>query len=326
MKCVFYTPSQVYQIARNFRDKWIPRSFRKNCCKEREDGRIESHQPSSHGGSSVSYDHQSDRGATAETSTLDLSASGSSCGAHEPKTRKRKSRWDIPVGPPNSRTGTNSAGDSKLNIDEDAPPGFSSPCNGSVIPINDASTAINHPETVLADSQPRFVARMPLSYGVPYSLMQQFGIHQAESPDRWAVAPGLAFQPFPPLPVGRLTSTARGASLSEGCTEKSGQCTDTFVTIQTDQQYTKTSDIDSEGRNGQPDFQQGGSCNLGRNYFKQQKLNHVKMAPPWVRMRNGWGFMGNNARNGLPGVGLANGPKDFRNSYNDEVYRGEFQI
>ncbi|KAL8482235.1 hypothetical protein ACS0TY_028403 [Phlomoides rotata] len=334
---------QVYQIARNFRDKWIPRSFRKNSCMERDDGRIEHHQPSSHGGSSASHDHRSDRGATAETSTLDLSASGGGCGTNEPKTRKRKSRWDIPVEPPHSRTRTNSVGDTKLNVDDDIPPGFSSPCNGAMVPINDASTAINHPETemrikqqqpsnaILADSQSRFVARMPLSYGVPYSVMQQFGNHQAESPERWAVAPGLAFHQFPPLPVDRLTSTARGASLSEECTDKAGLCTNTCVTIQTDQQYTKTSGINTEGRNfsvanGQPDFQQGGPCNnLGRNYFKQQKLNHVKLAPPWVRMRNGWGYIGNNARNGLPGVGLANGAKDFRNSYNsNEVYRGEF--
>lgn len=316
-RCVFYIPSQVYQIARNFRDKWIPRSFRKNSCMEREDGRIESHQPSSHGGSSVSYDHhRSDRGASAETST---------CGTNEPKTRKRKSRWDIPAGPPHSRPRTNSVGDTKLNVDEDTPPGFSSP----KVLMNDASTPSNHPETILADSQPRFVARMPLSYGVPYSVIQQFGTHQAESRDRWAVAPGLVFHPFPPLPpwalreVDRSMSTARHASLSEECTEKARQCTDTCVTIQTDQQYPEGNNVSVA--NGQPGFQQGGVSNLGRNYFKQQKLNHVKLAPPWVRMRNGWGFVDNNGRNGMPGVGLENGAKDFRNSYNcDEVYRGEF--
>lgn len=330
---------------------------------ERDDGRTEFHQRSSHGGLSVSYDHWSDRGGkplevinssetqsvaasgTTETCTLDLSASSGSCGTNEPKTRKRKSRWDNPVEYPHSRTRTNLVGDEKLNIDEDVPPGFSSPCNGPMVPSDASSTAINHQERemrikqhpfniTLGDPQLRFVARMPVSYGVPHSVVQQFGVLQAETSECWTIAPGVLFHPFPPLPPcapceeDRPTSTARCASLSEPA-EKAGQCSDTCGPIQTGQQQTMTCSMDPPEKNvsvanGRPDFQQGGSNSLGRKFFRQQKWNHLKLPPPWVRMRNGWGHAGNNARNGLPGVGLANGANDFRNSYNpEEVHRRE---
>ncbi|KAI3464563.1 hypothetical protein Pfo_021226 [Paulownia fortunei] len=362
-----HADKQVHQIARNFRDRWIPRSLRKNCCMERDDGRIEFHQRSSYGGLSATYDHWSERGGkpseainscetqsvaasgTVETSTLDLSsASGSSCGTKGTKTRKRKSRWDNPVEEyPHARTRTNLAGDDeKLNIDEDIPPGFSSPCNGPMVPSDASSTAINHQERemrikqhpfdiILGDSQLRFAACMPVSYGVSYSVVQQFGVLQAETSEDWTIAPGVPFHPFPPLPPyargkgDQPTSAARCVSLCEPA-EKAEQCRDTGVTYHTGQKHTRTCNTDPPEKNvsvanGRPDFQQGGSYSLGRKYFRQQKWNHLKLAPPWVRMRNGWGYAGNNARNGLPGVGLGNGANEFRNSYNSEAvyWRGE---
>lgn len=344
--------SQVHQIARNFRDKWIPRSFRRTCC--RDDGVFEYHQPTSQGGSSVSFDHLGDRGGkptettnsietqpvaasgTAETSTLELSASGSSCRTCEPKTRKRKSRWDNPAEHPHSRCRNTLVDDDKHNVDEDIPPGFGTPCKGPMIPSDASSTAPDHQERemqmkqrslniILGEPQLRFSARMPVTYGVPYSVTQQFEVPQAEISDGWTTAPGVLFHPFPPLPpcapveLDRSTS-ARFAS-SSAPIEMAGQ-NDTRFTYQTYQQKTKTCSMDSSEKNvsvaiGHPDFQQGGSCSLGRKFFKQQKFIQSKL-PPWVRMRNGWGSAGKNARIGLPG-NIAN---DFRNS--DEDYRKDF--
>ncbi|KAK4429611.1 Histone-lysine N-methyltransferase ASHH2 [Sesamum alatum] len=356
-----HADKQVHQIARNFRDRWIPRHLRKNCCMERDDGKIEfHHQHISYGGLSVSYNHLCDRGAkpseqintpemqsaaasgTVETSTPDLpSALGTSCGTNGTKTRKRKSRWDNPVEEyPHSRSRINVAGDEKLDTDEDVPPGFSSPCNGGHRVQSDAtSTTINHLERetcikqhpvdiISGDSQLRFVARMPLSYGVSYSVMQQFGVRKAETSDCWTVAPGVPFHPFPPLPPyphGKEelpTSAAGCASLGETA-EKIQQNNDTRVTYHTGQIHPGICSIDPPEQNvsvanGLPDFQQDGSCSLGRKYFRQQKWNHAKLPPPWVRMRNGWGHAGNNTRNVPPGLGLGNGPNEFRNSYNSE--------
>ncbi|KAK4391036.1 Histone-lysine N-methyltransferase ASHH2 [Sesamum angolense] len=355
-----HADKQVHQIARNFRDRWIPRHLRKNCCMERDDGKIElHHQHLSYGGLAVSYNHLCDRGAkpseintpemqsaaasgTVETSTPDLpSALGTSCGNNTTKTRKRKSRWDNPVEEyPHSRSRINVAGDEKLNTDEDAPPGFSSPCNGSHRVQSDAAaTTINHRERercikkhpvdiISGDSQLRFAARMPLSYGVSYSVMQQFGVRKAETSDCWTVAPGVPFHPFPPLPSQphgkeELPTSAAGCASFTETVEKMEQNNDTCVTYLTGQIHPGMCSIDPPEQNvsvanGPPDFQQGGLCSLGRKYFRQQKWNHSKLAPPWVRMRNGWGHAGNNARNVPPGLGLGNGPNEFRNSYNSE--------
>lgn len=328
---------------------------------ERDDGIFEYHQPSSHGGSTVSYDHWSERGGkpseatnsigtqsvaasgTAETSPLELSASGSSCRTNEPKTRKRKSRWDNPPEHPHTRNRNNLVGDDKHNIDEDIPPGFSNPCNGSTIPSDASSTATYHQERemraklhsniVLGDPQLRFIARMPVSYGVPNSVMQQFGVPQGEISEGWTIAPGVPFLPFPPLPPSATSELDRSTSArfasSSAPIEKAGQSNDTCMAYETDQQNTQTCSMDFSEKNasvanGRPDSQQGGSCNLGRKYFRQQKWNPPKL-PPWVRIRNGWGPAGNNARSGSPGVGLANGANDFRNSCNsEEDYRREF--
>ncbi|KAG8389773.1 hypothetical protein BUALT_Bualt01G0013400 [Buddleja alternifolia] len=298
---------QVHQIARNFRDRFIPRSLRKNCCMEIDNGRIEFHQRSGYGRSSVSYDQWNDRfgkpsepndsesrpvvaSGAVETSTLDPSpTSVSTSGTHGTRTRKRKSRWDNPA------------------EDNDIPPGFSSPCIASTVPAVSSSTVPNHQErntlhpfdVVLGDSQQRFVSHIPLSYGIPSSVMQQFGSCQGESAVGWSIAPGFTFHPFPPLP---LTSAAK--SLSSEPAEKAEQGT-SFVAQGQKRKITwngDTQEINAPFVNDAP----GGSSSHGldRKYFRQQKWNHPKLAPPWVRMRNGWGH----------------------NSYNSEEvnWRGEF--
>ncbi|KAL1533577.1 [histone H3]-lysine(4) N-trimethyltransferase [Salvia divinorum] len=329
-----HADKQVHHIARNFRDKWIPRSLRKTFCMERDNRVLEYQQPTSHGGLSTSYDHWSDRGGkpteatnsietrpgtasgTAETSTPEPSASVSSCRTSEPKTRKRKSRWDNPAEHPQSRCRNALVGDDKHKGDEDIPPGFGTPCNGPMIPSNAPLTTPDHEERemqmkqrplniVLGQPQLRFSARMQVTYGVPYSVMQQFEVPQAEVADGWTTAPGVPFHPFPPLPpcapVELVRSTPARCASSSALTETAGHSSDTCLTNQTYQQNSKTCSMESSHVSvaiGRPDLQQGGSCSLGRNFFRQQKFTHSKL-PPWVRMRNSRGSAGNIARTGF---------------------------
>lgn len=267
-----------------------------------------------------SGDHWSDQGGKPSESTecyeIQMDHSSASGCSNGTRIRKRKSRWDIPVDEymhPRIRTGLSGDGE-----DEDAPPGFSSPCKDSVGPERDA--CIKHPcNIVLADSQDRFIACMPISYGLPSSVVQQFGA--LEAADIWSVAPGLPFHPFPPLPPSISNREDKPTSPVEKAEQDNGICVARHFA-----KKGVTMDNDSVV-NELPDFQQEGySGNLGRKYFRQQKLNHSKLPPPWIRMRNGWGSTGN-LRNSMPGVDFGNGgANQFVNPHISENFgwRGEF--
>ncbi|PIN14114.1 Histone-lysine N-methyltransferase [Handroanthus impetiginosus] len=327
-----HADKQVHQTARNFRDRWIPRSFRKNCFIETEDRKIEFHpRPSYSSLSASSLDHWSNRGGkpaevieccatrteaasgTAQTS-IHSSMTVYNSGTNGARPRKRKSRWDDPAEEhlhPLIRT--NLSDDGKPNIAKDIPPGFSAPCNGSMVPTDASSTALNCQERdasiknpfdiVLGDSQQRFVASMSVSYGMPSVLMQQLGVIQSETAEGWTVAPGLPFHPFPPLPPyargkGETPTLAAKCASSSEPAENSEQSNNTCVAHHSGQKRpicsVYPSEMDISLANDRPDFQQeGGSYSLGRKYFRQQRWNQSKLAPPWVRMRNGWGIAGN---------------------------------
>ncbi|XP_075514162.1 histone-lysine N-methyltransferase ASHH2-like isoform X2 [Primulina tabacum] len=322
-----HADKQVHQSARSFRDKWIPRSLRKNSCTERDDARMEYPQLSSNDRLSTSHDLWSNQGGklseakncrmeqpVAASCTIDLSGPepiSDSVGSvtDRTKTRKRKSRWDIPAdGRPNPSLRTNLECDGKLNTDDDIPPGFSSPCNGPMVPSDPSSTLINRQEReasikqpydmVLSDSQQRYNAYMSTSYGIPSSVMHQFGVC-VETSDGWTIAPGVPFHPFPPLPPyprsnlhpPSCTAVSAPLSESEGKTE---QYSLKYAPPHSDKKHSKTPDIDSQEMNisyanGRPDFMQGGnSYSMGRKYFRQQKWKNSKvMPPPWIQMRNG---------------------------------------
>lgn len=319
---------------------------------ELDDGKMEFRQHSTYGKLSVSSgDHWSDRGGKhadsveccdkqpvvasgVETSTLDnSSASGCSYGTNGTRTRKRKSRWDCPA--------EECMHPKKPNVDNDIPPGFSSPCNEPVLPATASSTAVSFrgrdafskhsSEIVLADSQERFTARLSVSYGVPSSVVRQFGVLEAEDVPVWTVAPGLPFHPFPPLPPC-ASDKGEQPTLVAKCVgepvEKTGQGN---AACYSGKKRTMSCSLDPPEMNitmasEHPDFQPGeGSYNLGRKYFRQQKWNHSKLAPPWLRMKNGWGHSAS-TRNGVPGVDFGNGTNQFADSYTSENinWRGEF--
>lgn len=248
--------SQVHQIARSFRDKWIPRTIRR-IITDRDDGRIES-QSNYYNRFSVSHRRRHDQ-SMRHSDAIDciseatpapiLPNADSNPVDGTKKTRKRKSRWDQPgemnVDPrtldpvenqvsnlevqsssrhpcihyaspnqfPNQTTEIhreiNCSDDAEVeHISDDAPPGFSSPLkNHQVVPGASASNCSPQVpnsncacEVVSGHSQKRYLPHLPVSYGIPLAFVQQLGTPKEEAGSGWAIAPGVPFHPFPPLP------------------------------------------------------------------------------------------------------------------------------
>ncbi|KAA8538399.1 hypothetical protein F0562_028055 [Nyssa sinensis] len=402
---------QVHQIARNFRDKWIPRPVRKISCMERDNGRMEFHRGSNFNGFLASHDHwrahsvrlteaidcvnQSMLATLVGSDTQEgLPTSCSSvCATNGTKTRKRKSRWDQPAetNTPRSprhkeskiqtsliqksysnpqpeigevvldhissmskdaRGGKNSPGcmhnfsqqiesranEGGQNINEDVPPGFLPPRSGPLV-SSDASTIDLHGEkvnnaecsckVVMGHPQERFISRLSVSYGVPLSVMQQFGTPKADIVDGWFIAPGVPFDPFPPLPpypreTGDPSTCATHHITTNQHAEKVEHDSWNPATYLSNQETPSTSGSSTpdmmgiRGVNIQHNFQRarGPSFSLGGRYFRQQKWNNSKLGPPWIRKRNGWGYMGNNLRSGMCSIGIGSVANELKGSYN----------
>lgn len=103
---------QVHQIARSFRDRWIPRHIRKQSYMDREDGRMEIHRGSNCNRVSASHNLWHDQGVRhtealngAVESNLAMTSGGTAvhedssvnCVGSGTRTRKRKTRWDQPA-------------------------------------------------------------------------------------------------------------------------------------------------------------------------------------------------------------------------------------
>ncbi|XP_057490499.1 histone-lysine N-methyltransferase ASHH2-like [Actinidia eriantha] len=348
---------QVHQIARIFRDRWIPKPARRSSCMDRSDGRVESLWDSNgnrynHGRDQVVKSTEAINGtkeSSVATNSVDAgtpegcSASGSSgCPTNGTRTRKRKSRWDQPaeintdVGSPQHKepkiepsflqkshsvaqpelgkvvlahiNGINreesNADDGGQNNDEDVPdvpPGFF-PLNAPSVPSNASSTVTDiHQgngipskfpgDAVMGHPNGRFNNRLAVSYGIPLPVVQQFGVPQAETLESWIVAPGMPFHPFPPLP-----QFPRDMRESPPCAGNSDTIPSTSG--------TRPPDTENQSANNQNSFNQvRNSYSLGRRFFKQKKWNNPQVRPPWNQKRNGWGFSGNNSRNGMCSVG-----------------------
>lgn len=373
-ECTHLVGLQVHQIARNFRDRWIPRPSRKSGFMERDDGRME-HKGSNHNRFSASHNYWHDQGVKA-TEASDCSkqlvvAATSVAGAQEEcsslsvadfstsgtKIRKRKSRWDEPAESPDIMSpqfkeqklqssslqdqescslleigenhtnrvnndfimnhsmhdASDRADDGGQSMKEDVPPGFSYPLNTSLI---SPSTSVGHSkcpfQMVTGHPQERFISWLPVSYGIPLSIMQQTGTSEAESVDSWIIAPGIAFHPFPPLPPSPCNRrnpspcSVKSLSVNQAGEIQRGSCGSATM----DQSCPSTSgagstDVSVAGTNNHHMFERARGCsnNLGKR-FRQQKWNNTKLAPPWLRNRNGWGYIGNNSKNGTSNVGM----------------------
>ncbi|KAL3504286.1 hypothetical protein ACH5RR_034127 [Cinchona calisaya] len=337
-----HTDKQVHQIARNFRDRWIQRCFRKFGGRDRDDCPMEIHRGSNHDRLSASHANSSDcTGIPSETHDCIAKPVlvSSSVDGEMPDvssvsrgTRKRKSRWDQPSQPshgsPHLGAKTHMASSGAKNEDEDAPPGFSFPQTCPMLPsdayVNDTNHKkgrtdhANHPYGVaMGQSLPRFSSRLSVAYGVPISIVQQFGTYQGETLENWIIAPGMPFQPFPPLPP-YPRDKIKHATTSQGVqkAELESQNISTLNSSQNSTSEATAVGMETLGAINHPHFRRVRSPhNLSRKYFRQQKWNSSTAGAPWVQKKNGWGSVGNNSRNGMCQASLGNGYNEFSSSY-----------
>lgn len=333
-----HTDKQVHQIARSFRDRWIPRSSRKFGCVHRDDCRIELHRCS--GRDTLSASHANSNGcAGVPLETFDGAAkqvlASSSVDARVPdvstgsrSTRKRKSRWDQPFkGSPDLGADTSTAGDGSNNMEEDVPPGFSFPLNRPMLPSDAYVNDIDHKEgrasfakrpygVAMGHSRPRFISRLSVAYGIPISIVQEFGTCEAETSENWVIAPGMPFQPFPPLPPYPRDKNKHSTSHTG---HKAVQDSHNRAT-HSSQNPPSTSGATGTGMQTetQMDFRRvKGPHNLSRTYFRQEKWNS-SAGGSQIQKRNVWGSMGNNSRNGTCQASPRNIHNEFNSSHCSE--------
>ncbi|KAL5208403.1 hypothetical protein ABZP36_032838 [Zizania latifolia] len=225
-----HTDMQVHQIARSFRDRWIPRNILRSEPTEYSRASIPAH----------------DTHGIVSTSTYSMD--------WKSIRRKRKSRWDYQpddhykmaglkiqkvcqqneldlqtglMGNKLSNWGTQSyhnnvpvVGILTEGLDDEAPPGFESQqeswpaqaCLGSGV-----SPGL---------SLDRYQHNMNISYGIPITIVQHFGTPEVgdQCHKKWKVAPGVPFHPFPPLPPYPRGSPCPSTQMSQYEKNSSGYC------------------------------------------------------------------------------------------------------
>ncbi|XVE55272.1 hypothetical protein DITRI_Ditri03aG0145500 [Diplodiscus trichospermus] len=384
---------QVHQIARNFRDRWIPKPVRKHSHRDKDEGRMEFQRSLDCNRVSASHNHWRDQAirpseavtcvvqsavatTSVDTSTREGCSSSSTvvCQTNGTRIRKRKSRWDQPAVTEkiDSRSPKKleyspfpalvqstpehidklSRGDNEcrdfvckreaISVDngrnsfqEDVPPGFSSPPGASLVSSTAPSTATDFPppkfsqlkcpDVIMAHPQKRFISCLPVSYGIPLPILQQFGSPQGESVESWVIAPGMPFHPFPPLPIyprdKKETPTARAADsigINEDA-EEGQQDSRRLATSYHDENIPSTTggnppDRDLPGTNILQTLKRtrDSSYDLGKKYFRQQK----RKGPPWHKSE----CMGNQHIGGTCCIDVGNVKNELRNScYSDDT-------
>lgn len=269
-------------------------------------------------------------GGVLDGSSASCSDIGEACMA---KKRKRKSRWDQEAeAKSDPRNESDVAEDQKQVLDDDVPPGYEFP-PGFSVPIkackvlsDDSSTAIysteegnwgEHPQpVVMGHLQQRFVSRLPVSYGIPFSEVQQFGSHQKGRFDAWTVSPGIPFHPFPPLPpypCDRRGFVPTASELPQNAGEDWGACSPSHLAQ--NPPSVSGADQPQDGNGNQLGCERASeSHNLGRKNFRKQKFNNSKLVPPWLRIRSGWEYTGNSMC--IPGASREN---EFRSTHNNHL-------
>lgn len=253
------------------------------------------------------------------------------------KRRKRKSRWDQPAETISDsasnpfkkqnidsgllmQTDAVNSFDGSQNIAEDFPPGFSCPVQpqlGSMnasphagdLALQNAGNSGCLPSTVvIGHPKEKFNSCMSVSYGIPLSLVQQYGTLHSEIAGSWVTAPGMPFSPFPPLPPYPRDKKDPQPSLSANAVTVDQpaevQQLDMSSTVSSHSEDTTPSTTSPEGTDllHEDDKQiskrmKGSPPDLGRRYFRQQKWNNSKIHRPWFR-KNAWGCSGSNTTTG----------------------------
>ncbi|XP_020212538.1 histone-lysine N-methyltransferase ASHH2 [Cajanus cajan] len=323
---------QVHQIARSFRDRWFPRPIRKHGYMDRDDNRVESHRSFNGNRFSASHSHRHEQDLrTTEaidgsqqsmlvTAPVDADAQ-EGCPAQSrdgvetkgARKRKRKSRWDQPAETNSHSDAVMSSIGESQNIYEDVPPGFSCPIgslntslNSGNVVLQNASRSGCPPDLVIGHPKEKFNSRLPISYGMPWSVAQQYGTPHAEFSECWVTAPGMPFNPFPPLPPyprdkDCQPSNTTNAMIIDQPAEVKRWDTSGVVNCCSDEMIPSTTGANPEDSNLLFEDNKhitkrlkGDSNDLGTRYFRQQKWNNSKIHRPWFR-KNAWECNENNS-------------------------------
>ena len=154
------------------------------------------------------------------------------------------------------------------------------------------------------------------------AFAQQLGTLNEEASSGWAIAPGLPFHPFPPLPKyprGETRPPFQPSSASihkrmkHGAGDEAQQASIHHLGPRAHSAAAVVGPPQEAAATGEshPQTIEKGrwqSDGLGRRHFRQQKWNNrgsgKNLPPPWVRLRNGWGLKGHsNLRNGPTTLG-----------------------
>ncbi|CAI9115513.1 OLC1v1016428C1 [Oldenlandia corymbosa var. corymbosa] len=294
LKLTEHSDRQVHQIARSFRDRWIPRCFRKYVGTNRDDSWMEFHRGSSHDRTSAVHPNWTDSAlGPSEPSDcvakppVAMSNFDTKMPEDSPESRskrKRKSRWDEPS-KEISPLGPETNGCDGAQMDEDLPPGFCSPAKRPLREpdaysddndhVYERIGCANHPGGVaIGHVQQRFISRFPVAYGVPMPVVEKFGIHESEMSENWIVAPGMPFQPFPPLPPyprDRSKYQEMGQVVQKPEQDSHSQVSLDFHNHPTT--FGSAVGMDLDGSDQSDVRRVRVSDNLSRKYFRQQKWN-----------------------------------------------------
>lgn len=297
---------EVHQMARRFRDRHIPWSARRVIRAELDTERIDSQQNSKF--KRITSQHSRDRrpfeDADNSTDPRILEGSSVSCptstSTDQTRIRKRKSRWDesadvIPEFESPSRKEFRSTNYENVDMDVDgqAPPGFSSPVNRQLLFQSNPSTDTHRCKPVMGQPQDRYNSRLPTSFGIPCSVFRKLETREPNgaAAESWVVAPAMTFHPFPPLPK--------------------------YPRDENPMNHVKEQPWRNPNFN-QPGFHRDRNANtLGRRYFKQQKWNNSRPGHQWNP--NKFGPAGFNQNQSNAGVGYG-GNENYGNGFYQQPY------
>ncbi|XP_019463712.1 PREDICTED: histone-lysine N-methyltransferase ASHH2-like isoform X2 [Lupinus angustifolius] len=316
---------QVHQIARSFRDRWFPRPVRKHHM-DRDGNRVESRRSIYSNRFSASHNHQHEQdlrpteaidrvhqSMPVTTSVGDVPQEGCSPLSQDgiekkgTKQRKRKSRWDQPAETnsfPNTVIGSIHG---SRSTQEDVPPGFPVPVGSLPAPLNSGVPSSQNAchtgcssDSVIVHPKEKFNSGLPVMYGMPLSVVQQYGTPHAEITESWVIAPGMTFNSFPPLPsyprdeknfrpsnAANAMSIDQIAEVRQSDTSGPSICSSDDTILRTTGANPDDMNLPSEENEHTSKRLKGDSCDLGATYFRQQKWNNPKIHRPWLR-RNAW--------------------------------------
>lgn len=245
------------------------------------------------------------------------------------KKRKRKSRWDQPAETNSHSDAVISSTDESQNIHEDVPPGFSCP----IRPLNAALNSGDHAsrntshsgcssDLVIGHPKEKFNPRLPVSYGIPWSVAQQYGTPHAETTECWVTAPGMPFNPFPPLPpYPRDNKDCQPSNTNAMEIDQPGEvkqwdanglvnCPD-YMNPSTTGANSEDTNLQCEDNKHDAKRLKSDSNDLGTKYFRQQKWNNSKIHRPWFR-RNAGKCNESNSSGDMCSIDVGDVPKESK--------------